>query len=273
MKSYFPFLVSALLLTSFSLEIVAQNLLASPHFLEARKKANEEDKRLLVHFTASWSNPCSKMFSTTYRDEEIRDLLINKFVFTLIDIDDFDGYVLGQHYHINNLPTLVLFDQNGRILKRHQGKLSAEELKEFLDSEVKAGEESLAKPSDATKPGMLERINNTPVKSSDELAKNEAVNENRVQQDNSTTENLSESYYAIQLGAFTDKNNAEKMLHSYSAYAIGDLHLQSELLNDRERYILLGGKFKSREQAEQKLAELRNNGKDGFIKTFNNSNG
>ncbi len=273
MKSYFPYLLVVFFLGSVVTETIGQSLLSSPHFLEARKKAENEQKRLLVHFTASWSNPCSKMFSTTYRDEEVRKILQNDFVFTLIDIDDFDGYVLSQHYNVNNLPTLVLFDQNGRVIKRHQGKLTAEELKEFIEAEGDTEEQPLAKNQTKDQPGMMERINNTPGNEDTDTVEARKKTEETATTKTQLEEQKEKEYYAIQLGAFTDKANAEKMLESYSSQSIQDLHLQSELLNERERFLLLGGKYSSREQAEQKLVELRNNGKDGFIKSIKSSNG
>ncbi|TVQ51345.1 MAG: DUF255 domain-containing protein [Saprospirales bacterium] len=271
MKSYFPYLIIVFFFGTIFTEAMSQSLLTTPHFLEARKKAENEQKRLLVHFTASWSNPCSKMFSTTYRNDEVRKILQNEFIFTLIDIDDFDGYVLSQHYNINNLPTLVLFDQNGRVIKRHQGKLTAEELKKFIEAEGDAEESAVAINETKDQPGMMERINNTPGIESTEVVKNQHKIDTNTAAKKQVEEK--EEYYAIQLGAFTDKANAEKMLENYSSQSIQDLHLQSELLNERERFLLLGGKFSSREQAEQKLVELRTNGKDGFIKSIKSTNG
>lgn len=252
MRQYLNILALLTFAGLLSFQAISQNLIGSPHFLEARKKALEEEKVLLVHFTASWSNPCSKMFSTTYRNPEIRETLQEKIVFTLVDIDDFDGYVLGQHYGINNLPTLVLFDHKGRILKKYQGLLNEQDLMEFLNIEGVEPDVVLSSATDNSSPGLMERINDAP---------------------GETKDNTIQSYYAIQLGAFTDKSNAEHMMHSFSAYSIHDLHLQSELLNNNRRYLLLGGKFASREQAEVKLKELRNQGKDGFIKHLKNNDG
>ena len=274
MKQTIQYLLLLVLFTGNSVEAFSQHLLASPHFLEARKKAADEQKRLLVHFTASWSNPCSKMFSTSYRAEEVNSLLRSEFVFTLIDIDDFDGHVLGQHYNINNLPTLVLFDHSGRVLKKHQGKLSASELLEFLKAEQNHDADIMVKAEEENKqPGMMERINNTPSPDiKEESVVKQAAPSLPPSKELKQEKNI-EQYYAIQLGAFSDKGNAEKMLDNFTAYSIPDLHLQSERLNDNARYLLLGGKYGSRDQAEQKLGELRNQGKDGFIKLFNLTDG
>lgn len=241
----------------------AQSLIGSPHFLEAKNKAAEEEKPLLVHFTASWSNPCSRMFSTTYRDEKLINFLKDNLIVTLVDIDDFDGYVLGQHYSINNLPTLVLFDQNGKILKRHRGSMNAEEMLEFIDYsnyDLNDGEDLSAEES--AKPGLLERINDSPnenketpdpivesKKQSDEIAENKGEVKNR-------------EFYSIQLGAFSELSNAEQMLQHQPEQSHSNLHV----IPDGQRFLLLGGKFETRQEAESYLDQLKSNGKEGFIK-------
>jgi len=243
-------------------EAKAQHLIGSPHFLEAKNKAAAEDKNLLVHFTASWSNPCSKMFSTTYRDEEVLQILREDFIFTLVDIDDFDGYVLGQHYNINNLPTLVLFDSKGRVLKKNRGALNTEDMMAFManDHWSVAEKEEVASTGekDRSEPGLMERINDTPVAETEKESTQSAKKQSQTQE---AAPKPSE-FYSIQLGAFSEMKNAEQMLQQKSTQAVSSLHL----ITEGQRYLLLDGEFPTREEAENHLEKLKSAGENGFIK-------
>lgn len=256
-------IIATLALTGIS--VSAQSILSTPHFLKAKQEAAERDVNMLVHFTASWSNPCSKMFGTTYRNELIRQILMEEIVFTLIDIDDFDGYVLAQHYNIQNLPTLVLFTPDGRVLRNHRGFMNEEELAKFLNLEIDWDGEVLAANESNNDPGLMERINGSPGNSKQNQNTDKELDSGQDQADISAKD-----FYSIQLGAFSQKVNAEQMINNFDRQIADKLLVMPEAHVNGKRYLLLGGKFQSRNEAEQFLAKLRSQGTDGFIKKINN---
>ncbi|TVR80367.1 MAG: hypothetical protein EA409_08020 [Saprospirales bacterium] len=254
-------------LTFTSIAVSAQSILSTPHFLKAKQEAAEREVNMLVHFTASWSNPCSKMFGKTYRNEHIRQILMEELVFTLVDIDDFDGYVLAQHYNIQNLPTLVLFTPDGRVLRSQRGFMNEEELAEFLNMEIDWEGEILASSKENESPGLMERINDSPENSQQE---SKTSPETEIEISSSTPSISAKDFYSIQLGAFSQKSNAEQMINNFDKAIADKLLVLSEENASGKRYLLLGGKFQSRIEAERFLTTLRNQGKDGFIKKIDN---
>lgn len=245
--------------------LAGQDITGSPHFLKAKGEAAEKEIPMLVHFTASWSKPCSKMFGTTYRNQEILEFLSNDFVFTIVDIDDFDGYVLSKHYNIENLPTLVLFDQEGRVLRFHRGYADADQFTDFLFNESetdKSGDQEIAESSSPTSsPQILERINDVPEKSRlDSNSKENMLSSST--SGNEDSKDILTEFYSIQLGAFSTKDNAESMRSEMEK----SIDRKLMLFNEEPRYLILGGQFQSREEAEDFLSHLKKKGHNGFIK-------
>ncbi|TVR88204.1 MAG: hypothetical protein EA411_05740 [Saprospirales bacterium] len=259
-------------------QIAAHPILGTPHFLKAKKAAAEKDVNLLVHFTASWSNPCSKMFGTTYREQEVRKLLKEEMVFALVDIDDFDGYVLASHYNIENLPTLVLFSPDGRILRFQRGFLDKEELLAFLDSDQKFEEGEVLAEKRAEDPGMMERINGGPSGGEDSASSTDGSEQLTVEKPAESPAEKPQAnsaplreFYSIQIGAFSERANAEKLIEQADQGIRSELLVYPESLPTGDRYLLLGGQFDNRQQALDFLSRLKERGMDGFVKKIDNS--
>lgn len=48
-----------------------------------------------------------------------------------IDVQSVEGYNIVAKYEIRTVPTLILVDDEGNVVKRHSGLLGIQELKEF----------------------------------------------------------------------------------------------------------------------------------------------
>ncbi len=106
------------------------------NFEEAREKAQREGKMLLLDFYASWCAPCRFMESTTFKDEEVSTILNEKFVPLKIDIDDFDGYALKEHFRVKVLPTFLIFSSDGKVIERVEETLSPSRMKSILEKSL-----------------------------------------------------------------------------------------------------------------------------------------
>ena len=99
---------------------------------ETLSKAILENKQMIIGFGAKWCMPCKLMEETTYKDKAVQQYIEEHYVMLKIDVDDFDGFNLKQHYEVNLLPTFLVFDQHGKIKARYEESFSAKELLNVL---------------------------------------------------------------------------------------------------------------------------------------------
>lgn len=78
-------------------------------------------KKYFLQFTASWCGPCKMMNKEVFSKPEVIELVNSNFLAKEIDIDDFDGIQITQDLRIKSIPATIIFDCNGRELRRIEG--------------------------------------------------------------------------------------------------------------------------------------------------------
>ena len=103
-----------------------------------KKKFNNFDELLtasdlpvLVDFYATWCGPCKMMAPIL---EQVNEQIKGKLRIVKIDTDRYPK--LASRYHIEALPTLVLF-KNGKPVGRIEGVIQPQQLEERLNSITK----------------------------------------------------------------------------------------------------------------------------------------
>ena len=94
------------------------------------------DKPVLVDVDAEWCAICHEMDRTTYHDPRVIELA-RHFLMVKLDATDPDRAPAGafiDRYHLEGVPSLVVFDAKGRERRdlRRDGYVSAEELLEVM---------------------------------------------------------------------------------------------------------------------------------------------
>ncbi len=108
------------------------------NFESARAKAQLEGKMLLIDFYASWCSPCKWMDETTFKDEGVGELINDRFIPLKIDIDDFDGYALKEHFDVSVLPTFLIFNEEGKVVERIEETLSPSKMTTVLNKSLES---------------------------------------------------------------------------------------------------------------------------------------
>lgn len=99
----------------------------------ARQKALNEERPLLVDFTAAWCAACKEIEKLTFTDQRVQREA-GRFVAVKVDAtDDEDPLVAAtmDEHVVRGLPTLILFDSNGAEAQRFTDFVDAEA---FLDA-------------------------------------------------------------------------------------------------------------------------------------------
>jgi thiol:disulfide interchange protein len=84
----------------------------------ALDEARGSGKRTFVYFTASWCGPCQSMKHTTWADKGV-EAAMRDFVPVKVDIDEHPD--LARQYRLDGVPTFVVLDATGNILRTWSG--------------------------------------------------------------------------------------------------------------------------------------------------------
>lgn len=217
----------------------------------AKEIASAQGKYVFIDFYADWCVPCKWMDETTYTDQRVINTLKTQFIPVKINIDDFDGYTLKEEYNVKVLPTVIVLDPSGRVIKRFEESLSPSKLNDVLVG--------IAGNSN-------QDINQNIV---DQQKTNKELNLN----DNRTNENpvavKTDKSYRVQVGVFTDYANTLKLVDNFNETFNEPIVVMNSYLNNKTVYKVVVGDYKSYEQAETLRNKILNKMKiKGIIKTF-----
>ncbi|MEZ4908596.1 MAG: thioredoxin family protein [Saprospiraceae bacterium] len=195
----------------------------------AKEMASIEGKLIFVDFYANWCVPCKWMDETTYADKSVISSLQDKFVSVKINIDDFDGYTLKEEYGIKILPTVLVLDQNGKVIERYEESMSPSKLTDVLNN-VSA--------------------NTTPKTHSYNKSPKEINQNDNLNTENQATVKTTISY-RVQVGVYSDYANAEIMLDKIYENFTEPVVVMNTYLNDKTVYKVMVGDYSDKEGADE----------------------
>ena len=198
-------------------------------------KANTEGKLLFVEFYADWCTPCKWMDKTTFRNDEVVDLMNSNYVALKMDIENDEGSDLKSEYSVRMLPTILIFNSAGKMVDRIEKTLSSESMISLLSFHL---------TSDGTSLTVAFPYNSSPTeentydRSLDEMySKYLSTEKNRTN-------------YKVQIANYTDYSEAFKKVNELSEVFIEPIIVINEYVDNMTNYKVLMGEFNTMEEAE-----------------------
>jgi thioredoxin 1 len=100
--------------------------------METFSKIINDEKPVLVDFSAEWCGPCKMM-----APELKRFAGLHKDAVRVLKVNVDKNRETATHFNIQGVPTLILFKQ-GKILWRQSGAMNAQQLSDIIKSKIPA---------------------------------------------------------------------------------------------------------------------------------------
>jgi thioredoxin 1 len=96
-------------------------------------KAKASHRRVFVDAYATWCAPCKELRKTTFKDAKAAAYFNKNFINFSIDVEKGDGVELAKAWQVEGLPTLLIVDENGKVLANHTGFVDGNGLLQFAE--------------------------------------------------------------------------------------------------------------------------------------------
>ena len=98
----------------------------------AKQKAQANGKLIMVDFWADWCTPCKWMDEQTFNRPEVINYLNDNYVSVRINIDNLDGIAYKTQYDVRFLPTILILNADGKIVKKYEESMAPSKLLRIL---------------------------------------------------------------------------------------------------------------------------------------------
>ena len=109
----------------------SKDIFSTYNFEEALSVGKTEGKGVLVKFHADWCHFCKKMDRETFTDQYVQKAM-EDYISVKVNVDSKEGMALARKFGVAGLPTIIMFDKNGKRVYYKPGFHSAKQLKEVL---------------------------------------------------------------------------------------------------------------------------------------------
>ena len=243
----------------------------------SKEKAIKESKLYFVDFDASYCATCRNMDQSTYMDPILAKYMQDNVVALRLDVQDFDGVMWSQQYEVEALPTMLVFDNDGKLVKRLVGYQSASDLlKEFKAAQV---EKTVTKTNISIAPAVADQ----PMVKPNSTAKTSTTTTN---QNNSYINNYLEPApspsglglyeiavrkqaskgYSVQVGVYSSYETVLEQAESMRQLFKNKTIIHIDEVDGKVVYKLMLGSFDSRRDAMLFRRTLREKNRDGLVK-------
>lgn len=116
-------------------------------FADARERARQAGRPLLVDFTAVWCPPCNLMAAEVF-DAPERPAVLERYELVALDVDDPSSWPIKDQYAVGGYPTVLVLEADGRERARFVGYPDAAAFIAWLERS------SVASTADSERPAL-----------------------------------------------------------------------------------------------------------------------
>lgn len=215
------------------------------NFETAKKKAGVEGKLFMVDFYADWCVPCKWMDKFTFEDNKIKEILNEDFVSIKVDIDRQEGYNLKEKFGVTTIPTLLIFNSQGKMVERLERTMTAEDLAAVLQFHNYSANKVKQKHYINRSPS------NTEIKENSNHELNKLYKEYKNKQERKTS-------YRVQVGYYNSYEEAFNKVSTLRETFLESIIVLTDFRDGVTMYRLCMGEFPSMEEADSFRKILQN---------------
>jgi len=204
-------------------------------FDNAKSKAGEEGKLFFVEFYADWCTPCKWMDKTTFRNENVVNILNNNYVALKMDIESTEGSLLKHQYSVRMLPTILIFNSEGEIVERVEKTLSSDSMVSLLSFHDNPVNRKVFNHEENSSPSVYEE--------------NRGPNLDNLYSQYQMAERF-RTNYKLQIANYFNYTDAYEKVKELKEEFVEPIVVLNTYMDNTTQYRVLMGEFKSIEDAE-----------------------
>ncbi len=207
----------------------------SGSFESGQNKAKEEGRLFFVEFYADWCTPCKWMDKTTFKNDQVVEILNDNYVPLKLDIETNEGDQLKGKFEVRMLPTILIFNSEGRMVERVEKTLSSESMVSLLSFHNNPTNRVIKDVTPNVKPSKVSEKNGPGL--------NHLYSQYKMAEKFKTN-------YKLQVGNHMDYVRAFEQVKDLKDQFIEPIVVMNDYVENKTHYKVLLGEFKTISEAE-----------------------
>jgi len=227
----------------------------------ALNKAKSEKKLFYVDFDASYCASCRNMDQTTYQDQTLATFIDQNVVAYRLDVQSVEGIMWSQKYEIEALPTMLIFNAEGKLVKKLVGYKSAKDLvAAFKDAQN-------PKPVNQAIVKTINQSEEKPVAQTVKLENKATVDQSSTRTNVNPSSAAKINGYTVQLGVFYSQEILVEQSRMISKkFTKQRTFVIKDSIDGKKVYKLMIGNFGNKSEANSYKDALKAAGHEGIVK-------
>jgi thiol-disulfide isomerase/thioredoxin len=246
---------------------------------EAKARAAQLQKPLLVHFYANWCLPCQWMDQHTFADPGVSTHL-QRYLAIKVDVDELRGYTDKEVYGVKFLPTILIFNASGVVVARFEETLDAQLMTDMLLKYDTPANRSVHNSGKLIQPPQVAgsttiavpvaRLNAAEHSSLLASAEDDPAQLDALRRAPGLNPVSEKPQYAprkmgVQLGVYSHYENVIRQVQFFEKKFYKSVNIATKTSNGQSYYHLIAGPFETPAQLQGYLNSLQREGLKGLI--------